>query len=227
MHRGAFETVLSDEDQEQEPDRWCSHTAWGQEFGSFWRNGSGICASNWGIRSIPRPCAQRNLLPPSQVSLLLPSSQHASGRRHCRFSMDLLNGHVRLLRETFPGPLFSHNRMGRCVAPPIIHSILKSAEQNAMARCGFCMQHVSVIAARVRSASSAKNRRPPSKLGGSVRLIGLSLQVHQSQKRPHLHQVNLFLHRFLIRCSGETGRGVSIGARWSSSWRASALTSGG
>jgi len=32
LHRGAFETVLSDEDQEQDPDRWCSHTAWGQEF---------------------------------------------------------------------------------------------------------------------------------------------------------------------------------------------------
>ena len=32
LHRGAFETVLADEDEEQEPDRWCSHTAWGQEF---------------------------------------------------------------------------------------------------------------------------------------------------------------------------------------------------
>ena len=32
LHRGAFETVLSDEDKEQEPDRWCSQTAWGQEF---------------------------------------------------------------------------------------------------------------------------------------------------------------------------------------------------
>jgi hypothetical protein len=32
LHRGAFETVLSDEDKEQAPDRWCSHTAWGQEF---------------------------------------------------------------------------------------------------------------------------------------------------------------------------------------------------
>ena len=27
LHRGAFETVLADEDQEQDPDRWCSHTA--------------------------------------------------------------------------------------------------------------------------------------------------------------------------------------------------------
>ncbi len=32
LHRGAFEAVLSDEDQEQDPDRWCSHSACGQEF---------------------------------------------------------------------------------------------------------------------------------------------------------------------------------------------------
>lgn len=31
LHRGAFEPVLSDEDKEQDPDRWCSHSAWGQE----------------------------------------------------------------------------------------------------------------------------------------------------------------------------------------------------
>lgn len=31
LHRGAFEPLLSDEDREQEPDRWCSHSAWGQE----------------------------------------------------------------------------------------------------------------------------------------------------------------------------------------------------
>lgn len=31
LHRGAFEPILSDEDQEQDPDRWCSHSAWGQE----------------------------------------------------------------------------------------------------------------------------------------------------------------------------------------------------
>jgi hypothetical protein len=27
LHRGAFEPVLSDEDREQDPDRWCSHSA--------------------------------------------------------------------------------------------------------------------------------------------------------------------------------------------------------
>jgi hypothetical protein len=32
FHRGGFETVLSDEDKEQDADRWCSYTANGQEF---------------------------------------------------------------------------------------------------------------------------------------------------------------------------------------------------
>jgi len=31
LHRGAFEPTLSDEDREIDPDRWCSHAAWGQE----------------------------------------------------------------------------------------------------------------------------------------------------------------------------------------------------
>ncbi len=30
LHRGAFEPALSDEDQEIDPDRWCSHSAWGE-----------------------------------------------------------------------------------------------------------------------------------------------------------------------------------------------------
>jgi len=32
LHRGSFEIVLADEDQEQDPDRWYSHTPCGQEF---------------------------------------------------------------------------------------------------------------------------------------------------------------------------------------------------
>jgi hypothetical protein len=31
LHRGAFENALADEDAEQNPDRWCSHAACGQE----------------------------------------------------------------------------------------------------------------------------------------------------------------------------------------------------
>ena len=32
LHRGSFETVLADEDKEQDADRWYSRTPWGQEF---------------------------------------------------------------------------------------------------------------------------------------------------------------------------------------------------
>jgi hypothetical protein len=31
LHRGVFEPQLADEDVEQDPDRWCSQAAWGQE----------------------------------------------------------------------------------------------------------------------------------------------------------------------------------------------------
>lgn len=44
LHRGAFETVLSDEDQEQDPDRWCSRTPYGQE---FWQI---LCQWVWNLR---------------------------------------------------------------------------------------------------------------------------------------------------------------------------------
>jgi hypothetical protein len=30
LHRAAFEPTLADEDREQDPDRWCSHSAWGE-----------------------------------------------------------------------------------------------------------------------------------------------------------------------------------------------------
>lgn len=32
LHRGSFETVLADEDEEQDADRWYSHMPCGQEF---------------------------------------------------------------------------------------------------------------------------------------------------------------------------------------------------
>jgi hypothetical protein len=39
LHRGAFEPILADEDAEQDPDRWCSHSSCGQE---GWQ-----CVSQW------------------------------------------------------------------------------------------------------------------------------------------------------------------------------------
>jgi len=44
LHRGAFEPVLADEDQESDPDRWCSHAPAGQE---AWQI---ICQWIWNVR---------------------------------------------------------------------------------------------------------------------------------------------------------------------------------
>lgn len=44
LHRGAFENALADEDAEQDPDRWCSHSAWGQE---CWQI---VCQWVWNLR---------------------------------------------------------------------------------------------------------------------------------------------------------------------------------
>ena len=44
LHRGSFETVLADEDREQDPDRWVSHTPLGQE---FWQI---LCQWIWNLR---------------------------------------------------------------------------------------------------------------------------------------------------------------------------------
>ena len=44
LHRGAFESVLADEDDEQDPDRWCSHAPAGQE---AWQI---VCQWIWNVR---------------------------------------------------------------------------------------------------------------------------------------------------------------------------------
>jgi len=58
LHRGAFETALADEDQEQDPDRWASHTATGQECWQIvsqwlWNAPPG----NWAISLVLIQCA--------------------------------------------------------------------------------------------------------------------------------------------------------------------------
>lgn len=84
LHRGAFEPALADEDQEIDPDRWCSHSAWGQE---AWQ-----IVSQWvwnlrlelGHRLSPTPLRTTEFAPaippPSEpVATCPPSSPPAAG----------------------------------------------------------------------------------------------------------------------------------------------------
>jgi hypothetical protein len=84
LHRGSFEPTLADEDNEQDPDRWCSHSAWGQE---AWQV---VSQWVWNIRLElghhlkPEPLRTTEFAPaipsPSeQVATYPPSSAPASG----------------------------------------------------------------------------------------------------------------------------------------------------
>jgi len=62
LHRGSFETVLADEDDEQDADRWYSHTPCSQEFCQIlaqwvWNE----AGWNWGSSSLLPICAPQNL----------------------------------------------------------------------------------------------------------------------------------------------------------------------
>jgi hypothetical protein len=72
LHRGAFETVLSDEDQEQDPDRWCSHTACGQE---FWQI---LCQWIWNLRLELGHALHPTAMRTTEFANASPSSQPAS-----------------------------------------------------------------------------------------------------------------------------------------------------
>ncbi len=84
LHRGAFEPALADEDNEQDPDRWCSHSSWGQE---CWQ-----VVSQWvwnlrlelGHRLEPTPIRTTEFAPAlsaqsEQAAIGPPSSTPASG----------------------------------------------------------------------------------------------------------------------------------------------------
>ncbi len=94
LHRGAFEPVLSDEDREQDPDRWCSHAAWGQECWQLvsqwvWNAATG----NWAISSSHSHCARPSLLqlshllhPTPLLLLAMPRQQVGSAWKAGRFT---------------------------------------------------------------------------------------------------------------------------------------------
>jgi hypothetical protein len=73
--RGAFEAVLTDEDLEEDPDRWCSYTECGQE---LWQI---ACQWVWNLRlSLGKKMQGEDLreiewAPPKEATLLLPIAE--------------------------------------------------------------------------------------------------------------------------------------------------------
>jgi hypothetical protein len=83
LHRGAFETALEDEDQELEPDRWCSHSAWGQEAWQIVAQWTWNLRLELGHQVAPEPLRTTEFAPalpsPSEQAPAPPASPPASG----------------------------------------------------------------------------------------------------------------------------------------------------
>src|SRR5713226_9580272 len=194
LHRGAFEPALADEDQEIDPDRWCSHAACGQEVWCIvsqwvWN----LRAVRWGINFFSlSQCARPNLrrlcpllhrtrLPPPAM---LPRRWACPGKLAASQAKTLLSspmGHcgVRLIRSFSP---------------------MSSAEKLTGA-CASCMEPVSAGAVPVRCASNASGRAAPPR----------------SRARSACSCIRLWSGR--RRFSGVTGVGGSIAGR-ASNWSA-------
>jgi len=75
LHRGAFEVVLSDEDQELAPDRWCSRTACGQELWQIINQWMWNLRLELGHRLHPTPIRTTEFAPATAVPLAQPVSE--------------------------------------------------------------------------------------------------------------------------------------------------------
>lgn len=77
LHRGSFETVLSDEDREQDTDRWCSHTSCGQEFWQILNQWIWNLRLDLGQHLSPSPMRLTEFAPAHQETASLPVSEPA------------------------------------------------------------------------------------------------------------------------------------------------------
>ena len=81
LHRGAFETALEDEDIELDPDRWCSHSAWGELAWQIVAQWVWNIQLELGHKLAPLPVRTTEFAPalPSQHKPTPPASPPASG----------------------------------------------------------------------------------------------------------------------------------------------------
>ena len=166
LHRGSFETVLADEDEEQDADRWYSHTPCGQEFCQIlaqwvWnlRLELGMTLSSSDVRTTE--FAQAKVVEPAQAVELPPVPKHTS---------PVTYGPPQWARPSFtrgfPGSAFPCNQMERCVARLIARSIHRSGAPSGMAPCGSCMPRGSAIVATVPCEPNVKKALKAASLGG-------------------------------------------------------------
>src|SRR5436305_5856178 len=127
-----------------------------------------------------------SLLPPARLLMWLKLFQPA--HPPCT---DLPNGLVDPGRLDLLDQIFLCNLMERYAVQLVIPCLHKSEDPNTTALSASSTVLVFAIAALVRSVSSVKNLRQPSKRGASVRFVGPSLLPHLFRLSLHLTPLKL------------------------------------
>ncbi len=192
LHRGAFEPALSDEDQEHDPDRWCSHSAWGQE---CWQ-----VVSQW-VWNLRLELGHQLQPDPVRITEFAPALPPPSP--HTAPASGYAPPHVGLSWKVgrFSGQDFALQPDGtlRCPADQKL-SPMSSAEK-PMEACASCMEPASAVAVPVRCANNVNGRAapPPSRARSACCCIPLGVGTapllwRDWSRRQHRRACMQFLH---------------------------------
>jgi hypothetical protein len=139
LHRGSFETVLSDEDREQDPDRCVSHTPCGQEFWQILSQWVWNIRRELGLQLSPTPMRLTEFAPAEAVSspqTVIPAQEVSSPQAVSPVSY----GPPQFARPSytggFPGSAFSLQSDGtlRCPADHPLYPQERRRERNGSLR---------------------------------------------------------------------------------------------
>jgi len=190
LHRGSFETVLSDEDREQATDRWCSHTACGQEFWQILNQWLWNLRLEFGQRLSPAPMRLTEFAKaqPETAEAVDEQAQPEAARPEVA---PVLYGPPKFARRSFtkgfPGADFAPQPDGtlRCPAghPLCAHERRRGS---AMALCAWFMELGFSIAVLVLFECSVKNlQRRRSQRPGQCRSLAYPiLRISSSSVSP-------------------------------------------
>ena len=185
LHRGAFEPVLSDEDQEIDPDRWCSHTACGQEAWCVVSQWVWNLRLEFGHQLQPDP-----IRTVSRLLQLPPRSKRSSptpaGMANQRWPWSSK-------RVASPGRILCSSLMVPCVVLPTNLLWPMNDAEKLMAVCASCMGPASAVVVPVRYASNANG------------------VAGQRPNRARSAFSSIPWSSVLLRSSGKTGVGGIIG----------------
>ena len=155
-----YAPALSDEDQELDPDRWCSHSAWGQECWQIISQWVPEPEAGTGARDRANASAHGLSFAPAistpQAACHLNSLTHS---HFCLWIWSTRHGYPPRKAGRFSGADFPHEGDGTRKSQSLPCASPKGAAKSALTgACAWCMREVTVTAALAHCANSVNGR---------------------------------------------------------------------